>query len=133
MPWAPARAAEAQPRHASARFPARIVAMDWPATRHGRDTVWELLTRPPFVMEVASSQGTRARGLARLLDWLEDQPGETWQERWLASGAEAAGDRLGASCRSDGCTTAASAPSGCVPSSPARWGWRSAPTLSAPR
>ena len=29
--------------------------------------------------------------LTRLLDWLEDQPGQTWQERWLASGAEAAG------------------------------------------
>ena len=65
--------------------------MDWPATRCGRDQVWEQLTRPPFVMEVASSQGTRARGLARLLDWLESQPGETWQDRWLASGAEAAG------------------------------------------
>ena len=65
--------------------------MDWPATRHGRGQVWEQLTCPPFVMEVASSQGTRARGLARLLDWLESQPGQTWQERWLASGAEAAG------------------------------------------
>ncbi len=65
--------------------------MDWPATRHGRGQVWEQLTRPPFVMEVASSQGTRARGLARLLDWMESQPGQTWQERWLASGAEAAG------------------------------------------
>jgi integrase len=65
--------------------------MDWPATGHGRDKVWEQLTRPPFVMEVASSQGTRVRGLARLLDWLTGQPGQTWQERWLASGAEAAG------------------------------------------
>jgi hypothetical protein len=26
-----------------------------------------------------------------LLDWLEGQPGHSWQERWLASGAEAAG------------------------------------------
>jgi hypothetical protein len=25
-----------------------------------------------------------------LLDWLEDQPGRTWQDRWLASGADAA-------------------------------------------
>ena len=65
--------------------------MDWPATRHGRNKVWAQLTRPPFVMDVASSQATRARGLARLLDWLESHPGETWQERWLASGAEAAG------------------------------------------
>ena len=31
------------------------------------------------------------RGLTALLDWLEQQPGRTWQDRWLASGAEAAG------------------------------------------
>jgi hypothetical protein len=34
---------------------------------------------------------TRRRGLTKLLDWLQFQPGGTWQERWLASGADAAG------------------------------------------
>jgi integrase len=34
---------------------------------------------------------TRRRGLAKVLDWLQDQPGDTWQQRWLASGADAAG------------------------------------------
>ena len=34
----------------------------------------------------------RRRGLSLLLDWLEDQPGASWQQRWLASGAEAAGE-----------------------------------------
>ena len=34
---------------------------------------------------------TRRRGLTKLLDWLQCQPGETWQDRWLASGADAAG------------------------------------------
>jgi len=34
---------------------------------------------------------TRRRGLAKLLDWLQSQPGDTWQDRWLASGADAAG------------------------------------------
>ncbi|MEV5500387.1 site-specific integrase [Nonomuraea fuscirosea] len=34
---------------------------------------------------------TRRRGLIKLLDWLEQQPGDTWQDRWLASGADAAG------------------------------------------
>jgi hypothetical protein len=34
---------------------------------------------------------TRRRGLTKLLDWLQRQPGETWQDRWLASGADAAG------------------------------------------
>ena len=33
---------------------------------------------------------TRRRGLTKLLDWLQSQPGETWQDRWLASGADAA-------------------------------------------
>lgn len=37
-------------------------------------------------------QQTRRRGLPLLLDWLEDQPGQTWQQRWLASGADAAGE-----------------------------------------
>ena len=31
------------------------------------------------------------RGLPVLLDWLGEQPGRTWQQRWLASGAEEAG------------------------------------------
>jgi len=34
---------------------------------------------------------TRRRGLAKLLDWLQQQPGDTWQDRWLASGADIAG------------------------------------------
>jgi len=34
---------------------------------------------------------TRRRGLAKFLDWLQRQPGDTWQERWLASGADTAG------------------------------------------
>ncbi|WP_204801033.1 hypothetical protein [Mycobacterium riyadhense] len=33
----------------------------------------------------------RRRGVPLLLDWLADQPGETWQQRWMASGADAAG------------------------------------------
>jgi integrase len=31
-----------------------------------------------------------------LLDWLEEQPGRTWQQRWLASGADPAGERWAA-------------------------------------
>jgi len=38
---------------------------------------------------------TRRRGLARMLDWLQRQPGDTWQEKWLASGADAAGSEIG--------------------------------------
>ena len=27
-----------------------------------------------------------------MLDWLEAQPGDTWQDRWITSGADAAGN-----------------------------------------
>ena len=27
-----------------------------------------------------------------MLDWLEAQPGESWQDRWITSGADAAGN-----------------------------------------
>ena len=38
----------------------------------------------------------RIRGLDWLLDWLTDQPGETWQQRWMVSGADDLGGRLAA-------------------------------------
>jgi hypothetical protein len=84
------RAPRAQPT-APVRFPARAVAVTWPATSHGREQVWQQLTAVPFGLDAASSQYTRVRGLAKLLDWLEGQPGTTWQDRWLASGVEATG------------------------------------------
>ena len=74
-----------------ARFPPRPVPDGWPATLQPRDTAWERLTRPPFVLDDAKRQQRRVRGLALLLDWLAAQPGQTWQERWLASGADRAG------------------------------------------
>jgi hypothetical protein len=86
-PQAPEQAALSLP----GCLPARSAAADWPATRLVHGPARDQLSRPPFTREVASSQETRARGLARLLDWLAGQPGATWQERWLASGAEEAG------------------------------------------
>ncbi|HEV2452003.1 MAG TPA: hypothetical protein VGS62_08755, partial [Streptosporangiaceae bacterium] len=50
-----------------------------------------MLTSPLFTLDNPSSQGNRTRGLMALLDWLQDQPGDTWQERWAGSGADAAG------------------------------------------
>ncbi|GAA2331173.1 hypothetical protein GCM10010246_12900 [Streptomyces cuspidosporus] len=55
--------------------------------------VWERTTGTSFVLANPVVQGKRVRGLAHLLDWLQDFPGETWQQRWLVSGAEALGDR----------------------------------------
>ena len=67
------------------------MATDWPATRQERGEAEERLTSGVFVLPNASSQERRIRGLAWLLDWLSDQPGQTWQQRWMASGADAAG------------------------------------------
>jgi integrase len=47
-----------------------------------------------LVWSWAAAPSTRASnrpGPGLLLDWLEEQPGTTWQERWLASGASAQG------------------------------------------
>jgi integrase len=73
------------------RFPARRSAESWPGTCQSRDAVWDRLTHAPFVVDTAHTQKIRLRGLTFLLDWLETQPGRSWQERWLASGADAAG------------------------------------------
>jgi integrase len=51
--------------------------------------VAERLSSPPFRSGSAEVRRSLSRGLTALLDWLERQPGQTWQERWLASGAEA--------------------------------------------
>jgi integrase len=87
--WPPA--SKAQRESARARFPARLVTLGWPATRRRREQVWEQLNRPPFVLANVASQGKRIRGVTRMLDWLQAQPGDTWQERWAESGAEAGG------------------------------------------
>jgi len=88
---APQASARAAARTLPGCLPARTVAADWPATRLGRGPARDQLARPPFAAETPASQAVRVRGLPRLLDWLADQPGATWQARWLASGAEDAG------------------------------------------
>jgi integrase len=79
--WAAARAA----------FPPRRPGGDWPATHHTRETLLGLLGRAPHAVDNPGSQRWRFRGAALAIAWLADQPGETWQQRWLASGAESAG------------------------------------------
>src|SRR5258708_16651274 len=65
--------------------------MDWPAARQERGEAEKRLTSGIFVLPNADSQERRKRALAWFLNWLSDQPGETWQQRWMASGADAAG------------------------------------------
>ena len=61
------------------------------ATQMDRDQVLGMLRRGPFTVDNPGTQRCRTRGLMVLLDWLQDQPGDTWQERWAGSGADAAG------------------------------------------
>jgi hypothetical protein len=78
---------------AVARFPARLVAAEWPAARQDRGQVLQLWASVAPHWASERNQNFRRRGLFLLLDWLEEQPGRTWQERWLASGADAAGEQ----------------------------------------
>jgi hypothetical protein len=70
------------------RFPPRAVPAAWPATLMSREQVQDHLTVPPFT-QTGEWENDRRRGVRIVLGWLEDQPGDTWQDRWLAAGAEA--------------------------------------------
>jgi integrase len=70
------------------RFPARPDLTSWPVTALPRPKTEQLIER--VLAATQSAPATRAHnapGPGLLLDWLEGQPGTTWQERWLASGA----------------------------------------------
>lgn len=71
------------------RFPARPDAADWPAAGLSRA---EAERRLAGILAGCGQPYARI-GPGLLLDWLEEQPGGTWQERWLASGADQAGRR----------------------------------------
>jgi Phage integrase family len=71
------------------RFPPRPAERWWPHTAQSPEETLERLTSPPFVPEVKATRAGRRRGLTKLLGWLSSFPGDTWQQRWLASGAEA--------------------------------------------
>ena len=72
----------------SRRFPPRQAMTAGQHRPSGAGTCWRGCA-PPF--SDGPPSGGRA-GLTKLLHWLEDQPGATWQERWVASGADAAGN-----------------------------------------
>jgi hypothetical protein len=74
------------------RFPPRAVAPSWPATQAGRSQVLTRLLAPPFALEHSLSQQSRRLGLLSVVNWLQTQPGDSWQDRWLASGAQDHGD-----------------------------------------
>jgi hypothetical protein len=48
--------------------------------------------RGPFTADGDAQRSSRRIGLTKVVHWLEAQPGATWQDRWVASGAGAAGN-----------------------------------------
>jgi integrase len=46
------------------------------------------LVAPPFTFGCVDYQVSVGRGLREVMQWLQPQPGSTWQDRWTASGAE---------------------------------------------
>ncbi len=71
-----------------ARFLPRPVERWWRHTAQPPQATLQRLTAPPFVPAVKATRAGRRRGVAKLLGWLSSFPGDTWQQRWLASGAE---------------------------------------------
>ena len=81
---------EGQMAGVSRRFPPRPAPDgDWPVTSQRRGHVLARLFAAPFTAGRDELQSSRRIGLTKLLHWLEEQPGRTWQDRWIASGADA--------------------------------------------
>lgn len=74
------------------QFPPRPAAITWPTTEQPQEMILDRLLKVPFVLEAESTQSKRRVGLRKILAWLEQHPGETWQDRWTASGADATGN-----------------------------------------
>jgi len=70
------------------QFPPRPRPGAWPTTGLDWEQVSGLLLADPFPLDSYGAQRQRAASLRRVLDWLDGQPGATWQERWTAAGAE---------------------------------------------
>ena len=71
-----------------AAFPPRPVAASWPATEARRSAVLDRVLAAPFALDNPNSQRNRRLGVLAVLGWLRAQPGDSWQQRWRASGAE---------------------------------------------
>jgi hypothetical protein len=69
------------------QFPPRKRPISWEATEASRGQVLARLFAPPFAFENKHQVSAR-QGLCSVLDWLRSKPGRTWQDRWIASGAE---------------------------------------------
>ena len=70
------------------RFPPRQQPASWEATELSRGRALARMLAAPFTFSDARYQASVRRGVSCVLDWLASQPGNNWQDRWMASGAE---------------------------------------------
>ncbi|WP_309112532.1 site-specific integrase [Saccharothrix sp.] len=75
-------------RQLRTEFPPRSAEKRWPHTAATAEQVQQRLTAAPFAAAANGTQAARRRGATKLLRWLSTFPGDTWQDRWLASGAD---------------------------------------------
>jgi hypothetical protein len=75
-----------------AAFAPRPIVSSWPATEASRSAVLARALAPPFTLDNPTSQQTRRLGVLAVLTWLQTHPGDSWQQRWQASGAERQSD-----------------------------------------
>src|SRR5512142_2709048 len=77
----PARRLTAEAAALQRKFPPRVPAVGmWPATLAGRDVVVRDVMSCPYAGEENyQARHYRRLGVTRMLDWLEAQPGTSWQ------------------------------------------------------
>jgi hypothetical protein len=75
------------------KFPPRPVARSWPRTREDRAVIEDRTATAPFRGDDSQSHCHRNASLQTVLDWLELYPGQSWQQRWDATGAGRDGQR----------------------------------------
>jgi len=71
-----------------ARFPPRPPQASWPMTQLDAEQVVAALEATGYHTGNPEQRRVRRSGVKAVLTWLADQPGESWQQRWKASGAE---------------------------------------------
>jgi integrase len=75
------------------KFPPRPVPASWPRTRQDRAAVETRLAKETFRTTDKHTRCHRKLSLETVLDWLELYPGQSWQQRWDATGAGRDGHR----------------------------------------
>ena len=76
-------------RQLRTEFPPRSAEKWWPNTAATAEQAQQRLSAAPFAAAANGTRAGRRRGVEKLLRWLSSFPGDTWQDRWPASGAEA--------------------------------------------